>query len=646
MGGCGLKARGVSNQVTQYDSAPEPIEYCECGQAFIPQEARFCCFCGRKRDASPCSSPSSHSPKNTHFSPIYPSTCSSNGLSPPHPSSPTRRLSGRAASTTSNSTSATHKSGGSNHSSEDGSNGCYTSGSEGVHYEVHYEEEDVVASTLTPPSPRLPTPSSSQAGTPARRPSFADGPPIMFDANGLPVEDVVTALSQALKHSGSIVTQNWRMRALQVPESLIVAHNAVAKPDMLMPQFDAKVDLDNLLDKLPLNSLKSSLSLQRVTFMSTDWLGIRLVHSDHARCTRFCLCATALQNIGKSTSRSVVVEVSDEDQCLVFACSPLYVSSRRSEWKTSFVNHAEEIGELAQMISNECGNSDKKVIADLKIWCQKTQKRLEDDAQNAFRRASQEVDLSRKGSESDGSHPEKDCRVKGPRFSLSGFVKSLEESFAILGNDSKPRNASAKGAARRRGSEPNLNRARSGSGQQSVPPERKVSEFAQQRKRRHSMGAALHSEESPRRRGDRLASGESRDQNEGEVHSPPRISPRSSRKNSDASFDPSAGSQDHILQKSPRMKRRPSFKSQDILPSLDEDKESVQDITVQHVKTDSARPSPVRVSMQRRHSLPALDTSGIYPKMDRLALPSRGMQRASSGGPVKSASFNVARMSS
>merc|ERR1719454_716422 len=105
-----------------------------------------------------------------------------------------------------------------------------------------------------PASPRVGgDKSASSSGTPSRRPSMTAASSLPY---GSSPEAVVEALTQALKHSGSIVTQNLRMRALQVPESLLGAYSATAKADMLMPQFDAKVDVDNLLEKLPLAFLK------------------------------------------------------------------------------------------------------------------------------------------------------------------------------------------------------------------------------------------------------------------------------------------------------------------------------------------------------------------------------------------------------
>lgn len=443
--------------------------------------------------------------------------------------------------------------------------------------------------------------SPSLDGTPAKVPSFVGHTGCS--------DEVVAALNQALKHSGSIVTQNLRMRALQVPETLASAYNAAPKPDDLMPQFDAKVDIDNLLEKLPINvSLRAMLSLQRVTFMSTEWLGIRLVHGNHTESLRFCLCATALQNIGKNTSRSVVVECPDGDQCMVFACSPMS-ASRRSEWRSTFCDHAEEIGVLAHIILNDGGIAVKKVTAHLKTWCQKTQRRAEEEDQNAARRAQREADVSQVPLDAESTKQNESSKDnKRRRFSLMGIVASLEESFASLGADSKNKSSAGTGkvgAHRRRMSTPGgLGSGAPRVGSINASPERRSGS----KQRRHSLGTVLPSgrEEAPDvQRRERRGSDPS-------LALAPRGRPHSGARSAveDPGFDATC-QEDQAKAMAAKLKRRPSLA--DIMPTLDED--SMTSIGLKSAPLASFRSSSKRSDcespkLKRRHSLGCLDNVG------------------------------------
>lgn len=424
--GCCRRAFGGSSQVSAYDVSSLQ-EACPCGEYFVSQEARFCCFCGQARlqDGSDVErgSPKTDASSGQGFSPICPPSPT------PVPGQRSRRRSGTGDS--SSTVSSRARSNAEAEAFNDNASNCSTEDSFNAgKFGSPLGHQVSTPTTRAKSSSDLPR--RSVSGTPARRPSVDAG---LVDAGvasaglGGP-EDMLSALSQALKLSGSIVTQNLRMRVLQVPESLATAWSCVPKADMQMPFFDAKVDLDNLLAKLPSSALRpSQLSLQRVSFMSTDWLGMRLANGDLAQSRQFCLCAVALQNIGKNNSRSVVVESAEsQDEGLVFACTPMY----NHQVKPQYVETAEEISYLAGIVLNEAGFPAKKVTENLKSWCQKQHRRM--DARDS------KDDAPKEG--------------KTGFFLLRGVAAALEDLAGKRQIETKASRAKSSAGAGRRGSAP------------------------------------------------------------------------------------------------------------------------------------------------------------------------------------------------
>jgi hypothetical protein len=361
---------------------------------------------------------------------------------------------------------------------------------------------------------------------------------------------MVSALSKALKHSGTLVTTNVQMRALQVPDGLSGAYNFRPKPDTQMPPFEAKVDQDNLLKMLPAGSLKPhQLCLQRVTFMSTDWLGLRLAHGTHSQCISFCLCVTALQNIGKNTSRSVVVETSsDEAIPFGFACAPTF-GNKKSHCSTAFVDHAEGIGELAQIFANEDGNAQKKVMADLKKWCQKHQRKLSGN------------DIS----SDEAPRP-------GKSFSLRSLFASIEEALGALGAEGHA-NASKQGSA---GSRRNSNTSMSGSSQdrrKSLPPTFGKAAKASPRSSAVSPRSSQRQPSKPKRSHDLNQSHQS------DLSQRPLVSERR-RRNSDPGLVSMMGLSEKEAVIAMKIKRKKSLDGHSItaiMPTLNEDDDSASE---------------------------------------------------------------------
>lgn len=212
-------------------------------------------------------------------------------------------------------------------------------------------------------------------------------------------------LVKALKHRGSLVLHTVRMRAIEVPALLTQACQGGSRPDALMPPFDAKVDPDNVLEQLPSSPFRSSnLRLQRMSFMGTEWLGIRFA-GDREACLQFCVCAAALQNSDRNVSRSVVVEALGGDAAGAksgaaadmhgFACAPIQSSHRlqKSAADRSWLELVEDLEELADVVLNDAGLTQKKVIAELQRWAKRCQAR----AAKAKRRTTSPV-KSRSGS--------------------------------------------------------------------------------------------------------------------------------------------------------------------------------------------------------------------------------------------------------
>jgi len=243
-------------------------------------------------------------------------------------------------------------------------------------------------------------PDNSPRGTPARRPSLPDGNRWQIGIDDS--RDVQGLLTQTLKHSGSFKMNFVRVRVLALPSNLTSAFSAAHKADLQMPLFDARVDCDNILIELGSDILNpSQVSMQRVSFMGTDWLGIRLEHQTHYDCITFCVCTAALLNIGKSTSRTVVVEACGDGSKHYpgFACIP--ISDQSDEVISTLFEYAKDISELADIICNEPAHSTKKVTADLKKWCHK-------------------------------GNRQRGGLKKASKFSLRRMVESLENQFTAL----------------------------------------------------------------------------------------------------------------------------------------------------------------------------------------------------------------------
>jgi len=434
--GCLKNAQRIPVQAYQTE---EQEDRCVCGHLFPSADANFCCSCGEPREGGrrPQRKYSIHSntsrqssASGSKFANIMPGTVPS--------ASRRNRRSGTAGSTPSVSSKTTadeaseeQRSDEKHHSHLDRKasrcNSRHSASSRSTNDSISVAS-DKTSESSSPKRTRNPLSgivhcastdiprkkkvldSSSQKKTPESPRGTKSPKDLRVPSTEAGHDDMVSALSKALTHSGSLLTTSVQMRALQVPDGLSAASNFRPKLDTQMPPFEAKVDQDNLLKMIPQGPLKShQLSLQKVTFMSTDWLGLRLANGSHSQCISFCLMVTALQNIGKSTSRSVVVETSDEEAIqLGFACAPTF-SNKKSKCSTSFIDHAEDISELAQIFSNEDGNIPKKLTANLKKWCEKNQRRLLGN-----------------DSVTDDSQRSKSL------FSLRGLFASIEESLGAL----------------------------------------------------------------------------------------------------------------------------------------------------------------------------------------------------------------------
>lgn len=565
MGGCLKTGRAISVQTYHSDDVEDR---CVCGKPFASPDARFCCHCGASREGHlpvqpqrkySVTSNTSRQSSRSKFSNIMPGTVPS--------ASRTTRRSGTGGSATSSVSSRTTV----DEASEDQTSDERHVGDRPAsrhHSGVSRSTKDSisVASDRTGESSPKKTAGmrSPQSGSPR-----CTKPPKEPRATSLTSleahQDMAAALSKALKHSGSLVTSSVQMRALQAPDGLGDAFNFKPRPDTQMPPFEAKVDQDNLLAMLPQGSLKANqLSLQRVTFMSTEWLGLRLAQGTHAQCISFCLCVIALQNIGKNTSRSVVVETSNDEAVQIgFACAPI-IGQKKSKCSTAFLDHAEDIGELAQIFLNDDGNQ-KKVTADLKKWCQKAQRKFV------------------------GSDLPSDEKSK--TFSLRGLFASIEESLGALGSEGNPNKIQGGGRRNSNGSingEPSSRRNSNASlvedRRKSLPPgletptivrkftpEGKPAPKSKSTVRSRSSSSDRHASKSKRSH----ASYDSHDAesfDSSSRHASPQISERR-RRNSDPGLPSMMGLSDEETVVAMKMKRKKSFDAA-IMPTLNEDDDS------------------------------------------------------------------------
>lgn len=148
------------------------------------------------------------------------------------------------------------------------------------------------------------------------------------------------------------------------------AYASKPTPDTRMPMFEGKVDPGNLLNDHQSDFLKvSELSLHKLSFMGTEWLGMRLLSDNKDRCLRFCLCAAALQNLGRKMSQSIVVNArNDGGESHGFTATPLGSSSEKA--LATFYERSESISELSTILINAAGLPEKKLAGELKKWCE------------------------------------------------------------------------------------------------------------------------------------------------------------------------------------------------------------------------------------------------------------------------------------
>lgn len=175
-----------------------------------------------------------------------------------------------------------------------------------------------------------------------------------------------------------------RAKALETPETLVQACSSAMVPDRQMPEFDIKVDPNNLMDMLPTTSSRPSRALLlRASFMNTEWLALSVTGVSKERCLRFCLCAAALQNTGKQSSRSVTIEVCGGQELGApgFACTPMSTyktpreqrdrdRDRAAPASQTWLERADEIGELADIVTNEALSS-RKLRQELWRWAKR-----------------------------------------------------------------------------------------------------------------------------------------------------------------------------------------------------------------------------------------------------------------------------------
>lgn len=180
-------------------------------------------------------------------------------------------------------------------------------------------------------------------------------------------------LNKAIRHSGNLVQKSVVVRVLQDVGTLSGACHEAAHADTQMPQLQMKVDPENLLEELPGNPFKNHhFCLQRVSCMGMEWVSIRLCDASAAQNLRFCMCASALHNLGKVKLRSVVLEMLDradgEVEIRAVACSPFGEEKRHP---VAWLNLAEDLSELADIVLGCKDDKVKKVQSELKKWSQK-----------------------------------------------------------------------------------------------------------------------------------------------------------------------------------------------------------------------------------------------------------------------------------
>lgn len=301
---------------------------------------------------------------------------------------------------------------------------------------------------------------------------------------------VAELLGKEVLHSGSLMQETIRVRALQGCETLSEAIQALPKPDQHMPNFDVKVDPENMLLKLPHDIFRpNQLSLQRVSFMGTKWIALRLCVGSREQCMKFCMVAASLQNLGRNTSRSVVVEAcsasppNGSEVCLDipgFVCAPIPRDALIST-TVSWLEIWQDVIELTEIFLNEASLAEKKVTAELKKWTLKVGQRSQDGGgqKRRFsflsaitgptapsspklmlkRRAMSESHISESESTErlrDRSHSEADLEAGQPagalssmakwvkrRVSLNGVFSSLEDQLASLTPPPEPSSSRA-----------------------------------------------------------------------------------------------------------------------------------------------------------------------------------------------------------
>eukprot|EP00418_Pyrodinium_bahamense_P047823 CAMPEP_0179164532 /NCGR_PEP_ID=MMETSP0796-20121207/80754_1 /TAXON_ID=73915 /ORGANISM="Pyrodinium bahamense, Strain pbaha01" /LENGTH=186 /DNA_ID=CAMNT_0020866997 /DNA_START=14 /DNA_END=570 /DNA_ORIENTATION=- len=172
-------------------------------------------------------------------------------------------------------------------------------------------------------------------------------------------------LDKTLRHSGSLVTNVMPVRVYWPPEQFRSLHKKQTAPAMSM-ETDAGVDPENILERLLCGTHTASLiSLQRLTFLDTIFLGVALKNGTAQQSLQFGLYAATLFNTCKERHCSVVAQ----SRNISYACSKAHLS-RRGAHRFLWLDLLGQLEELAEIVLEAPQRTSKEVTRALKSWTQ------------------------------------------------------------------------------------------------------------------------------------------------------------------------------------------------------------------------------------------------------------------------------------
>lgn len=182
-------------------------------------------------------------------------------------------------------------------------------------------------------------------------------------------EIAVEKFRRMVCHTGTLEKQAVMARAFWPPGSLPESARNFSTVQ-LCAELLTKVEPDNLLERLHNGPLAPEVfMMQRLSFQGSMWLGVGLKQGSPQQRFQFSVCAASLFNMRKVDYRAIVIEpCCREVGAASFACTPISTPRKRLPCSTTWLDLAEDLRELADLVQNAAQGHFMEDQAQLMAW--------------------------------------------------------------------------------------------------------------------------------------------------------------------------------------------------------------------------------------------------------------------------------------